>query len=135
MSSKKEDKDYERRRIDDFATKYANNINVDTSAWDVKLTFGEVDQLSDGAVINEHTAITISWKQAKILAYLLQLQIIGHEGQQGHIHLYTEAVREIDRETPQFAKEIYSNPDEIWKKVRKHWEDFAAANPELVKKK
>jgi hypothetical protein len=136
MSSQKKEADapstqLERKRIDEFAVKYANNVYVASSAWDVQLLCGQLDQ----GVILDHTAVTIPWAQAKILHYILEMQLIGHEAEMGRIQLFPGAIKTVHPQVPQFAKDGYPNPEETWGRIRKLYEDFAAANPEVVRKK
>jgi hypothetical protein len=79
------------QRDADFESLYANNVHIETSVWDLKLLFGELDQRGDGdgngAVIRQHTAMTIPWMQAKILAYFLSVNIMIAEHQRGRINI------------------------------------------------
>src|ERR1035438_3703331 len=62
-------------RTDEFATLYANNVVLETSAWDLKLIFGQLDQSGHKARVEQHTAITIPWMQARVLSYMLQVYL------------------------------------------------------------
>ncbi len=64
-----ENKPLESKRDEDFASLYANNVQMEVSAWDLKFTFGQLDQAQ--GFVKQHTAITVSWQQAKIMAYFL----------------------------------------------------------------
>ncbi len=73
-------------RHENFESWYANNVQIYPSEWDVKLVFGELDWPTGGnLVVQQHTAMTLSWLQAKILQYFLSLNVEAHEMQYGKI--------------------------------------------------
>ena len=74
-------------QVEDFVTGYANNIQLEPSSFDLKMVFGELSQTGGRVKIEQHTSITISWIEAKLLIYFLQIQIAGHELQHGKIRL------------------------------------------------
>jgi len=77
-------------RSEDYDSVYANNVTLEATFWDLKLSFGEVDQ--GMATISQHTGVTIPWSMAKIFAFLLQAQIIGYELQNGQIKIPRELI-------------------------------------------
>ena len=62
-------------RANDFTTSYANNINFESTAWDMKLTFGHIDQGTGTLVIKQDCAITIPWPQAKLALFWLRVHV------------------------------------------------------------
>jgi hypothetical protein len=74
-------------RNPDFIERYANNIAVESSIWDLKLIFGILDQTTTPATIGRYAAVNIPWQQAKLLAYFLQLNVLFHERANGTIKL------------------------------------------------
>ncbi len=66
-------------RVEDFYTDYANNVYLEGSVWDLKLIFGQLDQSTNPVITEQRAAITIPWRQAKILNYLLSIHIRAHE--------------------------------------------------------
>ena len=72
-------------RIEDFYTDYANNVYLEGSVWDLKLIFGQLDQSTNPVITEQRAAITIPWRQAKILNYLLNIHIRAHEMDNGRI--------------------------------------------------
>ena len=66
-------------RIEEFYTDYANNVFLESSAWDLKLIFGQLDQSTTPPITEQRAAITIPWRQAKILNYLLTIHIRAQE--------------------------------------------------------
>jgi hypothetical protein len=79
--------EYIRQRNEDFTTLYANNVLFEPSVWDLKLIFGELDQSTVPNVIAQHTAVSISWLQAKLMSYFLQGQIAAYEADNGTIRV------------------------------------------------
>ena len=66
-------------RVEDFYTDYANNVYLEGSVCDLKLIFGQLDQSTSPVTTEQRAAITIPWRQAKILNYLLSIHIRAHE--------------------------------------------------------
>ena len=73
-------------RSEDFASFYANHIWYENSVWDLKLLFGEVDQSKTNTVL-QHTGITLSWLQVKLLIYFLQVNLAFNELQNGNVNI------------------------------------------------
>jgi hypothetical protein len=70
-------------RTVDFVSRYANNIRVEPYATDLKVLFGQSTQEPGKEVIEQHTAITLSWAQVKLAIYYLQVQLVVYEMQTG----------------------------------------------------
>lgn len=96
---------FRNERSEDYATVYANNISLEQSVWDLKLTFGELDQSM--GTISQHTAVTIPWSLAKLFSFLLQTQITAYEMQSGKIKIPTELT---PPEFPVPSGEMKDNP-------------------------
>src|SRR5689334_3796431 len=73
------------KRSEDFVELYANNVKFESSVWDLKLVFGELDQSLGPNVVVQHTAITIPWPQIKLLLFGLNISLTEHEGRAGRI--------------------------------------------------
>jgi hypothetical protein len=74
---------------EDFTSLYANNISFESSVWDLKMLFGQLDQ-SQGAgnpVVEQHTAMTVPWPQIKLMAYYLVVNLALHQNQSGNIRV------------------------------------------------
>ncbi len=78
------------KRSDDFVSAYANNVAFEQSAWDLKLTFGQLDQAA--GVIDQHTAISIPWNMAKLVLYHIECQITAHEIIYGKIRIAPDLI-------------------------------------------
>jgi len=80
---------------EDFATEYANNFHFELSSWDLKILFGQLSQLSGKPDVEWHTSITMPWGAAKLLRYLLSLNIAIYESNSGTIKLPSSAIPPI----------------------------------------
>jgi hypothetical protein len=120
----------ERKRLDEFTSKYANNVFLESTNWDLKLLFGEFD-VGENTVLM-HSAMTLPWTQVKILAYLLHIHIAAHEAEFGRIVLPKNAVLEIPEQMPKELAETSSDGGKSWPSIRRLYENFITANPEIV---
>ncbi len=72
----------------DLEEDYANNTYIETSVWDLKIIFGQINQFGKPTIeVDWHTAITMPWAQAKLLNYFLGLHIASYELQNGKIKI------------------------------------------------
>ncbi len=117
------------RRNEDFFGEYANNIKLDSSNWDLKLTFGELNMSEGPNVVDQKFSTTIPWAQAKVLHYFLSLHLFGQEEDYGRIVIPTGIIPPWPSTMP-----AGFNP-EAWKRGQKLYEEFMAANPEAAPKK
>jgi hypothetical protein len=67
----------------DFESVYANNAYFESSVWDLKIIFGQLEQHTGKTLVDWHTAVTIPWLQAKIWSYYLRLNVAIHEATSG----------------------------------------------------
>ena len=74
-------------RDEDFASLYANNVQFETSVWDLKIIFGQLDQSRPSGRVDQHTAITLPWLQAKIMAFYLSANVALYEADNGKIQI------------------------------------------------
>jgi hypothetical protein len=82
-------------RGENFESLYANNVQFQPFEWDLKVIFGELDVLPDKPnelVVEQHTAITIPWLQAKLAVYYLSLQVAVHEMTHERIRIPTALI-------------------------------------------
>jgi hypothetical protein len=109
---------------EDFASVYANNVIVLPTVFDIQMIFGEMDQQVEPLVVRQHTSVTMSWIEAKLLQYFLSLQIAAHETVNGTIKIPaaivpeppTAPTQEVLKEEPQAAA-IYSKFLEFHKQL------------------
>ncbi len=76
--------------FDNLEFTYANNSRFETSVWDLKILFGQLEQHRGSAVIDWHTGVTIPWMQAKVFLYYMWVNLMFHEmGQTGPITVHS----------------------------------------------
>ena len=98
-------------KVEDFVTAYANNVQFEQNAWDIKMIFGELDQTGGKTnVVEQHTSITLSWAEAKVLSFFLRVQIAAHEIEDGKIQI---PKRVLPQEPGALAAEYKTNPGAI----------------------
>jgi hypothetical protein len=73
------------RPTEDFAAVYANNVNFETTAFDLKILFGELNQSFEPLTVDQHTSVTMSWMEAKLLKHFLDIQLAVFEMTSGKI--------------------------------------------------
>jgi hypothetical protein len=91
------------RRSEDFCAAYANNVQIHPTAWDLRMTFGELGIDGDKQYVDQHTQITMSWPEVKLFIYLLRTNLFAFEMQNGRVTV-------VDTGLPVDAPPI---PDEI----------------------
>ena len=99
------------RRVEDFGSLYANNVRFEPSAWDLKIIFGELDQgagTDQGAsAVELHTAITVPWPVAKLVAYYVTANCVVHQADAGQIVVR----RNVVPPRPDVSDEAWSKVD------------------------
>jgi hypothetical protein len=69
---------------EDFALSYANNVRYEASVWDLKMIFGQLDQRApEAVVVEQHTAVTVTWQMAKLMAYFCTVNVVLNQIQTG----------------------------------------------------
>jgi len=69
----------------EFYRDYANNVFLESSEWDMKLIFGQLDQRTIPFRVEQHGSVSLPWNQAKVFAYLLCVHLAAYELQNGKI--------------------------------------------------
>lgn len=122
------------RQQEDFTVAYANHIAVIQTGYDLKITFGRIDPTVGPQVILQDRAIVLPWPAVKTLIYLLQVQLTAYEGSNGHVPYPEGGITEPSRLlSPELAK--LPKAKEVHARVLKLWDDFIAANPEVLPKR
>ena len=117
-------------RMPEFVSRYSNNIRFESYGMDLKLIFGQSDQASGSEVIEQHTAITLSWAQIKLAIYYLQVQLMVYEGQtQKPVSIHPVSIPAAFPNEP--PAEVKSDPHakETLEKLRQLREEFIASLP------
>jgi hypothetical protein len=118
------------RATDDFIARYANHTFLESSLYDLKLVFGQSDQKAGPSVINQHTAITISWPQVKILLYFLRSNLAGYELVHGKVALEPGIVNPPPDRPPTIPNVKQDLVDKVWAVSKTMYDEFMKENPE-----
>jgi len=71
-----------------FPSVYSNNVATGSTAFDIRIIFGEVlDMPGDELVIEQRVQVTMAWLEAKLLRDILTQQIDRYEKANGQIKL------------------------------------------------
>jgi hypothetical protein len=73
------------QRHENYENWYSNNVQYQQSEWDLKFIFGQLDWRDDRFVVEQHTAVTVAWIQAKLILYYLSIQVGVYELSHGKI--------------------------------------------------
>jgi hypothetical protein len=121
--------DYKRLPEDEFFEDYANNVFLQSTAWDMKLIFGKIDLSKGPNTVVQHAAMTLPWAQIKAGIYLLQIHVAVHEMVNGKIRIPKGVINppvpptEDQEKTVPHAKEAFTIIQELFRQ-------FCEANPE-----
>jgi hypothetical protein len=122
------------RQEEDFAAKYASHVATEPTGWDLKLTFGRVDSSVGTNGVLQHTSISLPWPTVKCLIYLLRLQLIAYEKNNGHVPFPPGGINPLPRSVPkEFA--TYPKAEAIHEALLKLYDEFVADNPEAFPQK
>jgi hypothetical protein len=114
-------------RTDDFRSAYANNTYFESSAWDLKIVFGQLDQpIGQPARIRQNIAITIPWTQAKLALYYLRLHVEANELLNGKVTI-REDLLPPEPTPPTEEQENDPHVKQMYEFVRKLRADFVAS--------
>jgi hypothetical protein len=114
----------------DFISRYANNVAIETTLWDLKLIFGQTDDTIGANSVTQHTAITLSWTYLKVFNYLISSQLAQRELEYGRIQIPNNLVSPPPAELTPEMRAGLRHPDEWLALIKKMHEEFVAENPE-----
>lgn len=117
-------------RSEDYRDVYANNSQLASSLWELRIIFGQTEPSVGPDGVLQHTSLRLPWPQAKVLAYFLQLHILGEEMEHGRIVIGAGIIPELPANPPKELLERNPDAAKQWTLMRKHYDDFMAANPE-----
>jgi hypothetical protein len=118
-------------RSESFRNEYSNNSLLQSSARDLKILFGELDQTKGPNTVLQHTGITLSWPQAKVMSYYLQIHLAIHELEYGRTTLPKGVIVDVPEPSPEMIKQ-YPQALEVYEAVLKLHDAFLASNPEAA---
>ncbi|MGA9721239.1 MAG: hypothetical protein WBQ86_02195 [Candidatus Binatus sp.] len=70
-------------RAADFRTYYANNVYIESTAWDLKITFGQLDRATAPLLVKNECSVTLPWPQAKLALFWIALHVEMAEAEVG----------------------------------------------------
>lgn len=120
--------DYKRVPEEEFYEAYSNNIFIESTVWDVKLIFGNVDLSKGPNTVVQHTSMTIPWNQLKPFIYFLQVHLLVHETLNGRVPVPKDIVRSPDQLSEEQKK--LAKSQEVWDALKELFRKFSEANPE-----
>jgi hypothetical protein len=71
-------------RTPDFQSLYANNVHIETSAWDATLVLGQFDGKD---TVKQRASVTMAWAEAKAVCDILMTNIAFYEAFNGRIKM------------------------------------------------
>jgi Protein of unknown function (DUF3467) len=67
---------------------YANNVSLGTTAFDVRLVFGEIVDITDEKLtVEQRLQVTMSWLETKILSEFLRVNVQAFEEKNGALKM------------------------------------------------
>ena len=112
-------------RSEDFSEAYANNAAFEASPWDLKITFGQLDQAM--GVIHQHTAMSLPWAIVKLSLYHLKLQVAAYETLYGKIMIPPEALPPEPTVPPEQLKDN-QKAQQVYEAFKKLHDEFIKEN-------
>ena len=122
-------------KADNFKDSYANNVLLQSSLWDIRLIFGNLDQQISMNTVVQYESVTLPWAQAKVLHYFLGMHLASHEINNGRIQIPPGIIGPISEHPPaEVVKLAPPKMEEVHEALKKIYQDFISENPEAVQK-
>jgi hypothetical protein len=80
------------RRSQDFESVYANNVQFESTVFDLSVLFGSIEREAGKLFIEQHTSVTMAWPEAKLAAIFLAINVANHEKAYGTIKIPKEVI-------------------------------------------
>jgi hypothetical protein len=124
------------RRSEDFFALYANNVQLEGNAFDLKLTFGILDvrnPLKPG--VEQLVSINLAWPEVKVLLYYMNLHLKGYETENGNVKVPASA---LPPDVPSTIPPQFDNPQarealELMRRLRAEFVDGLSKSSADVK--
>jgi len=112
-------------RREGFRSVYSNNIQFESFPADLNIIFGEQSVVEGKPIVEQHTAVRVTWTQAKLLAYFMNVQVAAYEREHGKISIPKALLPTIAK----MPEALAANPDAqaILELVNKMREEFIAS--------
>jgi hypothetical protein len=98
------------QRAPNFLKFYANNVVAEATAWDVRLTFGQFDNVEGHIINTQQLSVTMSFGLAKLMLFWVEAQILAHEIETGKRVGLRESVLPP---LPDLSPEEQQNPNNV----------------------
>lgn len=72
-------------RVADFVSLYANNVQVESTAWDATLLFGQFDSRPRSNTVKQRASVTMAWAEMKAVCNVLLTNLAFYESFNGAI--------------------------------------------------
>lgn len=119
----------EYHKTEDFSHSYANNVFMENSAWDLKMIFGELDQALGPNVIVQHSAVSLSWPQVKVLHYFLGVHLAFREAELGRISIPANVINPPPPPDEATTKASPAAP-KLYEILKRDYDKLMEENPE-----
>jgi hypothetical protein len=106
---------------------YANHVYYESSSWDLKLIFGQLDQHEGTVKVVQHSAITLPWPLVKTMVYWLRGHIEAHELTNGKIHIPPPVIPTEPPPVPEETKKSDPNAEAIYAIFKRLRDEFVAS--------
>src|SRR5438046_3194865 len=80
-------------RAENFQKFYANNVIAEGTAWDLRLTFGQFDNVLGRQTNTQLCSVMMSFGLAKLMLFWIEAQILAHEVETGRRVPIRESLR------------------------------------------
>ena len=97
-------------RAENCVSLYANSVVFEGNAWDLKIKFGQLEQVDDQTHVKVIAEISIPWAQAKLGTYWLRAQVEAMELQAGKIAIRRDL---YPPEPPPLSGDDAKNPEAV----------------------
>jgi hypothetical protein len=97
---------------------YANLVRFSTTAWDIRLSFGQMINRGEQEEFEPKITITLPWLQAKIMAVYLQLNLFFHEKTYGKIEMPPNLLPSLPEPGSEVSDEERNNIEHIQRKLQ-----------------
>lgn len=87
-------------RANNFVNLYANNFQIEQTAFDLRINLGELAG-DNSHYVEQRASLTIPWVTAKMLIYYLQVHIASFELVNGKIQIRSDLIPKPIEEPPQ----------------------------------
>jgi hypothetical protein len=115
-------------RDQNFTYLYANSVISEGSAWDLRLTFAQFEELDGNPITRQKVAVVLPFGLAKLAMYWMQVAIISHEMETGQAINIRQNIRPPAPSKPS-EDEIKADPSllQYYERLAKMYNDFIAS--------